>query len=268
MDVGSAINTAENALRDLITLLLRKKHGENWVQECGIPLTRIEQWVKRRDEEPNRRPGGMVEQRLIYYSDFYDLITIIGKNWDAGFKACFGDKKRFDVYASRLEAFRNPDAHARALLPFEQELALGITGEIRQAITMYLSAGAGDEEPEHFPRIEEVRDSFGLRVGGSASGEGAGQISPITLRPGDVVVFNGKAWDPQNGVIEWTFQRFPSQLRYTAMGPEIHWEWIVQEHDICWRTRVHFTINFEKKYHRYGRVDDSVTFTYKVLPPI
>lgn len=156
------INGVENALRDLVEVVMTRKIGPQWISSAGVSVERVEKWKERRAEEPKRRPGGSTEDRLLYYSDFSDVVSIIQKNWSGEFKTCIDERKRFDVYTDRLAAFRNPDAHSRMLRPFEEHLVEGICGELIQEITVYLSSGAGGPEPEYFARIEEVTDTSAL----------------------------------------------------------------------------------------------------------
>ncbi len=81
MSVGDTINHVENALRDLVQLVLQDIHGKGWFDHLGVSEDRIQGWRERRDEELRRRPGGLKEDRLLYYSDIYDVIGIIDKNW-------------------------------------------------------------------------------------------------------------------------------------------------------------------------------------------
>ncbi len=72
-----------------------------------------------------RQSGGVVESRLIYYADFYDIKTILKKQLRDKFAAAFGDWKPMEVYLAQLEMLRDPDAHRRELLPHQKNLALG-----------------------------------------------------------------------------------------------------------------------------------------------
>jgi len=267
---GDEISIVENSLRDLIEVILKKAYGVRWSEHLGVTDERMEQWKARRAEEPKRRPGGAVEGRLLYYADFYDAIQIIRKDWEIGFNQVFGDRKRFDVYTDRLNAFRNPGAHSRPLLPFEEHLVLGMSGELRQEITLFLSSGAGGPEPEYFPRIEEVRDSYGTRAIGEGTSGSPGDSfveSGIVLRPGDKIAFVAKAWDPEDGLLEWYIYA-SARWRGKLTGPVVEWEWLIEEQDISETARVSFTLMSNRPYHRHaGGGDDNVLIGYKVLPP-
>lgn len=267
MDIGNSINSLENVLRDLIYRVIST---DDDAASLGVTEDRIAAWKARLEEEPKRRPGGTVEQRLLYYSEFHDLISIVRKKWDSNFKECFKERKRFDVYADRLNAFRNPDAHSRALLPFEEQLVLGMTGELRQEITLFLSAGAGGDEPEYFARIEDIVDNFGLRLAGSSLGPpsfGTAR-SAVTLRPGDGVNFRMRAWDPDEQPVKWRVS--PPRLGVAfeiGAGLELDWTWQVEERDIGDQAVIAFYITSGRPYSRAtSGNDDSAIFVYKVLP--
>lgn len=105
-------------------------------------------------------------------------------------------------YLERLSILRNP----------------GCPGEAAPAVRTRLdrrddrrAPSAGDcsmlvevaDQPEYFPRIEDVHDSFGHLVAGFGSGKGKFGNTGLTLRPGDVVEFDGSAWDPEGIPFGW-----------------------------------------------------------------
>lgn len=141
-----------------------------------------------------------------------------------------------------------------------------MSGELRQEITLFLSSGAAGPEPEYFPRIEEVRDSYGTRVVGRATGAGHVVYSGVVLRPGDKVSFVARAWDPEDAVLDWSVA-IRSDDRFEFTGSELQWEWLVEERDISENVFVEFRIRSKRAYHRSYRRDDDAVFAYKVLPP-
>jgi hypothetical protein len=233
----------------------------------GVTAGRTAEWERRRDEERKRRTAGAIEDRILYYADFTDLFVIIKKNWDPEFRACFGDQTELRVYLEKLAAFRNPDAHSRPLLPVEQQLIAGMTGELRQKITLFLSKGGGGPEPEHFARIEEVSDSFGNRASGQSSGSD-GRRTDLTLRPGDVVVFRGHAWDPEDSPLLWRLFFGVRREFAEVAGDTLDYEWVITEDDIGEQSYVGFTLVSGRSYRRLVQHggDDHVNFFYKVLP--
>jgi hypothetical protein len=199
------ISTLENVLRDLIERVLSGKYGAGWLSHLRIGEERLALWAERREEESKRRPGVSVDPRPLFYSEFTDLASIIDKHWNDGFIDCFRDKKRIQLDLKRLLGYRNPGAHSRPLvLPWEQDLVSGLTGLIRNEVTIYLSARATTEdEPDFFARIEEVVDHFGNRYVGRAT-DGIGAGSPAQrLYVGDVLTLQCRGADPQGKELYW-----------------------------------------------------------------
>lgn len=258
MDASTSLRDAENALRDFAEEILVEKFGDEWAEKSGAAPDRVQKWKDRRTEEAKKLTAGNVDPRLLYYSDSYDLKTIIVKHWEL-FKPCFGDKKTMEIFLDKMENFRNPDAHRRRLLPAQEQLLHGISGEIRNAITNYRSKQAPKDE--FFPRIEYAQDSFGnVCKGGDAVD------TERTLRPGDVVSFSITAWDPMEGTLEYHAVR--KTLEYIVdWNPSNTFEWTVLESDIARMLIVEIEIRSDRSYHANAGYDDRATFVYSVLPP-
>jgi hypothetical protein len=130
MEATGQIHELERSLRALITKKLEAKYGNSWEKSCGVSDNRLSNWEKKR--------GDKTEIGLIYYSDFYDLRTIIDKNWEKFFASSFGDKKKTDVFLLQLESSRNTLAHTRTMTKEEAMLCIGICsnllGVIRQSL--------------------------------------------------------------------------------------------------------------------------------------
>jgi len=76
MDVTQALRDTENALRDFIAATLERSAGREWLDSCGVTPDRITKWRARKSEERRRQEAGVVDERLLYYADFYDLKTV------------------------------------------------------------------------------------------------------------------------------------------------------------------------------------------------
>jgi len=158
-DISQVLKDAENALRDFIALKLSKSLGENWIDQCGVTAERVEKWKERKEiEEKKQRSGGVVEERLIYYADFYDLRTILWHRWAEDFSEVFGKWKEMEAWLGTLEDLRNPEAHRRELLPHQKHLAAGISGEIRTRIVRYRSKGISTESTPRASRVPTSSD--------------------------------------------------------------------------------------------------------------
>jgi hypothetical protein len=265
MEPRAAINAVEVVLRDLIEQILAEHLGADaWIDECGCTPDRIQKWRDRQEEEAKRRDGTVPERRLLYYSDFSDLTSIIAKHWET-FKPCFGDRPRqrktFDVYMQRLEDFRNPEMHSRSLLPFEAALVEGITGEIRNKVTIY--RGVADDLDRHFPRIEYVRDSFGHYGTDSV----VPTVTGITLHPGEDVSFECSGWDPDDRPLTWNMSVSGDPALNVHQGRETRFDWLVTEANIAASTFVRVKLIGDRPWHRGAGDDGEVILQYRVLPP-
>ena len=201
-DISQALRDAENALRDFIASELSRLFGASWEDGSGVSPERLAKWRERKAVEAKRQESGVVDERLIYYADFYDLRTILKKHWSEVFSSALGDWKTIDVYLAELEKLRDPDAHRRELLPHQKQLALGISGEIRTRIVRYRSKR--DTSDDVFPRIESARDSLGNMW--IPDNSGLDVWTKMTLRVGDQVQFVVTARDPEDAPLEYSMK--------------------------------------------------------------
>jgi len=101
-DVSQSLRDAENALRDFIASELGSVLGNDWETVCGVSDERLAKWRERKEAETRRQETGVVEERLIYYADFYDIKTILKKHWANTFGPALGDWKTLEVYLTEL----------------------------------------------------------------------------------------------------------------------------------------------------------------------
>lgn len=260
MDVTQALKDTENTLRDFIADVLRKKFGEGWVEKCGVSDDRINQWKARKAVEEKRQESGVVEERLIYYADFYDLKTILEKHWAGELSDAFGELKTMRVLLSEMEKLRDPDAHRRELLPHQKHLALGIAGEIRTRLIRYRSKQETSED--YFPRLESVRDSLGNIW---TFGE-HGKVTGMKLRVGDVIDYVVTASDPLGATLEYNISVGNTDLCAWQESNVLAVK--IAEFHVGRNVAVTLYIRSPRHYHAtpYG-FDDRVHFLYDVLPP-
>lgn len=257
MDLTQALKDTENSLRDFISNLLRTKFGDEWIVKCGVSEARIKLWNDRKSVEDKRQETGVVEERLIYYADFYDLKTILQKNWNE-FAIALGDWKTMEVWLSELEKLRDPDAHRRELLPHQKSLALGISGEIRTRLIKYRSSQETSED--HFPRIESARDSLGNIF---AYGDSLAIYTKITLHPGDTLDFVVTASDPLGEPLRYSFSVETGDLRWQDDNTS---SVTFSEANLGTNVSVDCHIKSNRTYHALKYFDDYVRFFYTVLP--
>lgn len=267
MDATQTLKDTENSLRDFIAESLGKKLGDNWTENCGVSPERIENWKKRKGVEGKRQESGTVEERLLYYADFYDLPVILKKHWSDVFSPVFGEWKTMEVFLDQLQKLRDPDAHARELLPHQKSLILGVAGEIRNRLIRYRSEQETGES--YFPRIESIRDNFGSMWIPSTDRflkHWKRVDTKLTLRLGDAIDFVVTASDPMGDKLSYRLIR----KHCLAVG-----EWqesntisiVLSKEDISNRASMKILIKSPREYHAAYEHDDGVTFTYTVLPP-
>jgi Swt1-like HEPN len=259
MDVTQALKDAEYALRDFIASVLSKSIGSDWVDSCGVSEDRVKKWKVRKEAESKRQEAGVVEERLLYYADFYDLKTILKKHWSGEFSASLGDWKTMEVWLSELEKLRDPAAHRRELLPHQKHLVLGISGEIRNRLVRYRSKQESTED--YYPRIESARDSLGNIW---IAEDLATKIIKHPLRVDDVLDFVVTARDPQDAELEFG-------IGVNGMYP-LSWQngnafsvRVEEKHRP--KLTVNLYIRSPRKYHEADFFDDIVQFIYAILPP-
>lgn len=149
-DPATALQTLENALR----LAVRAVLGEGWHEK----LDNDDKLEAKRVEESNRRDGAVLPDDLLSFTEFFQLTRLIDRNWEA-FKPIFADRKRTKVWLETAEDVRNAIAHSRQLLGFERSLIAGISGQIRNLVTIYRT----EREPAsaHYAVIERAVDQYG-----------------------------------------------------------------------------------------------------------
>jgi hypothetical protein len=261
VDVGEAITTAESDLRALIREVL----GDGWLTKSDIEAARLE--VKRA-EDRKRRPGSVVDDDLLSYTEFYELKDIVVRNWDE-FTDVWRSRRYFEAIFERLADFRNPNAHSRQLLPFEEHLVLGLSGEIRNTITLHRSTTA--VTGEHYPILELIEDSLGNRfVPTEEQQSGSGFRIPVTFSVGETVTFKLKAWDPQGRDIRWTvtfFGRIPQQS-LELDGSDVSFDWEISKDEVGDNTPlIGVTMSSTGRYHRNRKNDSFVSLYVSVAPP-
>lgn len=258
MNNDQLLRDTENSLRDLITLILSEEYGENWVEKSGVTPERISVWRAKMKEDKHTH-----DNRILYYSDFYDLSTCIEKNGSL-FNPILKDTKLIKVFLDLLNKFRNAIAHGREILPYQSNLISGMCGYVRTEIIKYRSKKETNEDC--FARIEFAQDNLGnfLKVE-SMSELGHPIYGKQTLRPGDTLEFLVRASDPEN-----------AQLEYCLSDPS-GYEWVkdnkfvvkITEKNIGVNTAWIILVRSPRKHSAFSypvQHDDKVMFQYKVLP--
>ena len=264
MDAGQALRDGENALRDFISLVLEGEKGVAWVDNSGVSADRIAEWRRRQEEEERRLPTGTPDARLIYYADFYDLKTILKKNWSGQLSEAFGKFKTIEVFLDQLESFRNPEAHRRELLTHQKHLVVGISGYIRNRIARYRSSM--ETSDSYYPRLESVSDNFGNSWVPKGHRSLGVLITDTRLRVGDSVELVVAATDPKDESLEYAAVLIHRRGLRTWQDQNVLTISVGRE-DVRRAFDVRVRIRSRREFHARSDHDDEVVFRYEVLPP-
>jgi len=184
------VNEYENTLRRLIYQIISDDDSSPY----KVTDDRIQKWKEKREAESKKNNGILLEKRLLYYSDFYDLKTIILKNWEL-FLPILSDKKRFEVFFSEIESCRNAIAHGRNIISSQEFLLKGILSDLKNSITIYHNKN--EMKDDFFIEIIRVCDNLG-NIWDSNE-----RPPQPTLRVGDEYELIVEANDPKNRRIEY-----------------------------------------------------------------
>lgn len=194
------INEFENVLREIIIYKL----GLN-PDSYKINSERIVKWNEKKEIEEKRNLG-IKEDRIIFYSDFYDLKNIIFKNWEI-FLPMLCNKKRFEVFFDELEKYRNSIAHGRELLKSQKLLLEGILLDLKNLRAIYHNKN--EMKDDYFIRINKISDNLGNIWTQNVN------VCKTPLRVGDNYELIIEAVDPKNRDIEYKVQTMNSKFKIT-----------------------------------------------------
>lgn len=257
--VADGIVAAEIELRRLVNVVMTDEFGPGWAEKSGaVRPDQLARWRKLEHDE--NRPGVVKTGDLLHFSSLEDLRQIVSKRWTL-FQPCLTDLQTFDVYLRRLRTLRNTVMHGDHLVAFEEHLALGIAGDLRNRVTLFMSERGPHDK--HFARIEYVRDSFGNEAHRSGPNPEP-FLTGLTLRPGDQVTFNCHGWHPEGRQLQW-YWMVPGRGNTEVDGSTFTWD--IHDIDVSTSQYVFVTLIAEGPYHRYGTHDGTLAFHYAVLPP-
>ena len=246
------------------------KYGPAWLSRVTTPEQR-EKWQGRYEQETARRPGLVAVPSVgLEYSELYELIEIAKKHWEP-LAPALGKRARVAPLLEHFERVRNTVSHSRDVLPFERDLMSGISGEIRNKVTLHMTSTAPDGDP--YPRIESAVDSFGDAIEIRPQLQEIAGISErgLIIRPGDSITFTCTGIDALGRDLEWQLRSHSSDASDSAESPSGHpaeLTWHVLESDVSESAGVNIQMKAAgARYHRAGSFDHRVIFTYRVRPP-
>lgn len=251
-----AIRLIEQDLRRLVKVV----YGEEWVSSGNFDCTAL---ARKRDDERGRRRAVVPSADLIDYTEFGELSRfILGTGWDR-FAAALGTKRHMETYFSKIEGFRNPTMHSRTLMPFEEHLVLGISGELRNRIAIYMNDV--DEPSKFYPVVEFIQDQLGN------SHDGLSNLIVQTearFEVGDRISFRCRATDPMDRDLYWLLDG-NSGGTSEASGEDVELTYTFGTGDVGEESHVTIFLSSSGDFHRFtGGFDASAMFSYRVNPPL
>jgi hypothetical protein len=263
MDPGKALATGEQALRQLLAIVLPTALGSDWLDKVAKP-DQLEKWRARRaDEAAKRGPKGVASlpQDDLSYAQLWELVQIAEKNW-SHLSPALGKLKDTGALLRRMEDLRNTVGHSRELLPFEADLLSGIAGELRNRVTIYMTQQ--DPSGDHYPRIESVTDQYGNST--TQFQRGLSVRTGLVLPFGSTVRFQCRATDPQGREITLDIRTNGKWISVVGDDIEVDWTFDMPG-EVGERTALIFIIRSSSEYHRTNGMDDYYEFQYSVTPP-
>ena len=246
--------------------------GRNWFKQVCPNIDLRRKCQSLMSDERRKRPGqghALPLQTELDFTTLGELIDeIAAKRWGP-LEPALGTAGNMLPLLRRLKSIRDPNAHSREPLPYETNLALGISGEVRQRVTTYMSTQA--PSGEYYPRIEMLRDSFGNEIDvlcmSTVGTYGGGVESGLTLRPGDVVTFDCRGSDPDGRVLSWDLISNRGNMLATAIGDTCQLVWTVTNQDVAAKCAMKIFMNAQSIFHRFPNWDCRADFFYEVRPP-
>lgn len=266
MNPYEAIRLIELDLRQLVRVVL----GLSWLStacETGVvDMARLEAKVA---DERGRRPAAVVSTDPLDYTEFSQLqALILEKQWNA-FAPALGKRKHIEAYLSKISGFRNPTMHARALLPFEEYLVLGISGELRNRIAIYRNTL--EHSSMYYPVVDSITDNFGNTHDGVTN---AITLTGVRLEIGETITFTCRATDPMNRELTWRLSNNAignsNNDRSEVIGNEVVLSYTFARSDVSEQVPLLITLRSSGEFHRHAGhegFDATAMFYYAVNPP-
>ena len=266
MNPYEAVRLVELDLRQLVRTVL----GSSWLEiaRAGgvVDMANLEE---KAAVERGRRPAAVVSSDLLDYTDFTQLQNLIlKKQWEA-FAPALGTKRHIETYLSKIAGFRNPTMHARPLLPFEEHLVLGISGEPRNRIAIYRNTK--EQSSMYYPVVDLITDNFGNTHDGITNSI---IQTGVRLEIGETVTFTCRATDPEDRELHWKLSNNahggPDPQIDEATGNEVTLSYTFARADVGERVPLLIHMRSNGEFHRQPGsqgTDASAMFHYAVNPP-
>ena len=264
--VASALAGVEIALRLAVRAVF-----PDWQEELHVDqLKRLE---KVRRTERNKKEGVQASEDLLDYLELHKLVSLIQDNWSK-FEPVFEDEQQTKVLLSLVCNLRNSVAHSRDLVKFEQDLVRGVSGMLRNQVSMFRTSS--ENAARYYPVIESLVDSFG-RSGSSETNWNERNLRP-RIDIGHPLSVRGRASVSRGRGIRWyalwtdggfVSGGFPvERWDLMAAGEDVEFDVEVDERAVGENKELLIAIAADSKYHKSTTGwDDFRTFCFSVSPP-
>lgn len=261
-----AVRLVELDLRQLVRAVL----GSSWLETARAGgVVDVANLEGKATVERGRRPAAVVSSDLLDYTEFTQLQNLIlKKQWDA-FAPALGTKRHIETYLSKIAGFRNPTMHARPLLPFEEHLVLGISGELRNRIAIYRNTK--EQSSMYYPVVDLITDNFGNNHDGITN---LIIQTGVRLEIGETVTFTCRATDPEDRELHWSLTNNahggPDRQIDEATGNEVTLSYKFTRADVGEQVPLLVNLRSSGEFHRragYPVSDAGAMFHYAVNPP-
>lgn len=196
------IKSYENTLKHIIIDVL----GASDQADYNISDDVKEKWFEKRSFESQKNDGFLTEKRILFYADFFDLKTIISKNWDE-FEPVLKNKERFLVFFNEVNQYQNLMNLGKALTKSQEEMLSGILADLKNNYSIFTNKK--NQRNKHFVVINSISDNIGTTW--------EPQQHKTTTKPvltvGDSYELLIDANDPKDRDIEYELYHFAGKLR-------------------------------------------------------
>jgi len=272
----NAIENFELWARRLIDIKLVAQYGTAWYDhvENGNPLinskfnARIKSMLAKDPLRCPRAVDTLFIEDIVYLLCRQDLYTAFFQPAMAG--AFPQGKDEANEFLSRLVPIRNKLNHANHISVREAEKAICYSNDFIDSLKKYYKE-VGAEQVYNVPLVVKITDSLGnqfidSQIFRNSTGRGhcrpAAPLDVITIgEPFTIEAEVDPSFDESTYSVAWLFENtWHEGRKFTAT---------LNEHNV----KINFTlycrvISNQHAWHRCGDVDDSVSVTYKVIPPM
>ncbi len=278
------IESLEMWLRRLIDIELRENFGEKylWYQygtgnDYLIKRSVRENVIKRTEEEPKRYPR---EIDAILLDDAVNILlhqNLYQKYFRQALSLAFPDgPDEARTFFNRIIVPRNHLSHANPISVRQAEQVICYSNDIIDSLKHYFER-KGLQKMYNVPRIIQLTDSkgnsfFEAQIKNNQNSTGRSSFNLQTegnnLYPGETLRIEiqiDPSFNPNDYRVDWIY----TDSNPTPVRQGLTFDLEIKETHIREDFTVYCSVtSINKNWHRLGDCDDSISVTYRVLPPL